>query len=68
MPRTEVTLLDRLDVRISQLVKQAEYLDQEPIQDQLSTGLKASYSSGSYNENVGYVEWSLIEHDEGHAF
>ncbi len=71
MPKVDLTIPEHLEMRITQLVEQGEFLNrEEAIEDLLSTGLKAYKTSGPMDddEDAGYEDDGMMGHDDEYVF
>jgi Arc/MetJ-type ribon-helix-helix transcriptional regulator len=73
MPKVEITIPEHLEMQITQLVKQGEFLNrEEAIEDLLSTGLKAYKTSGPVDDEeettAGYEDDGMMGHDDEYVF
>lgn len=69
MPKAELTVPDHLDMRISQLVEQGEFLDrEEAIQELLSAGLTAYRTGGKRGEEPDFAVDATMGHEDEYAF
>jgi len=71
MPNVELTIPEHLEMRITQLVEEGEFLNrEEAIEDLLSTGIKAYKTSGPIedDEEPGYEDDGMMGHDDEYVF
>ena len=71
MPNVEITIPEHLEMRITQLVEDGEFLNrEEAIEDLLSTGIKAYKTSGPVedDEEPGYEDDGMMGHDDEYVF
>jgi len=75
MPKVEINVPDHLDMQITQMVEQGEFVNrEEAIKDLLSAGLKAYKTSGPSDddEQQGYDDAleddGMMGHDDEYVF
>jgi hypothetical protein len=72
MPKVDLTIPEHLEMRITQLVEQGEFLNrEEAIEDLLSTGLKAYKTSGPMDDDDeagGYEDDGMMGHEDEYVF
>jgi len=71
MPKVDLTIPEHLEMRITQLVEDGEFLNrEEAIEDLLSTGLKAYKTSGPMDDDdeAGYEDDGMMGHDDEYVF
>jgi len=73
MPKVEITIPEHIEMQITQLVEQGEFLNrEEAIEELLSTGMKAYKASGPAEEEEGpgpgYEEDGMMGHDDEYVF
>jgi len=71
MPNVEITVPEHLEMRITQLVEDGEFLNrEEAIEDLLSTGIKAYKTSGPVedDEEPSYEDDGMMGHDDEYVF
>ncbi len=71
MPKVEITIPEHLEMQITQLVEQGEFLNrEEAIEDLLSTGLKAYKTSGPMDdeEEPGFGDDGMMGHEDEYVF
>ena len=71
MPKVEITIPDRLEMQITQMVEQGEFLNrEEAIEELLSTGVKAYKTSGPMDDEdePGLEDDGMMGHDDEYVF
>ena len=72
MPRVEITIPEHIEMQITQLVEQGEFLNrEEAIEELISTGMKAYKTSGPDEEEPGgpgYEDDGMMGHDDEYVF
>jgi Arc/MetJ-type ribon-helix-helix transcriptional regulator len=72
MPKVEITIPEHLEMQVTQLVEQGEFLNrEEAIEELLSTGLKAYKASGPSDDEEpsgGYEDDGMMGHDDEYVF
>ena len=71
MPKVEITIPDRLEMQIAQMVEQGEFLNrEEAIEELLATGMKAYKTSGPMDddEEPGLEDDGMMGHDDEYVF
>jgi Arc/MetJ-type ribon-helix-helix transcriptional regulator len=70
MGKVEITIPERLEMQISQMVEQGEFLNRdEAIEELISTGLRAYQTSGPRDEEDDDLEDNgMMGHDDEYVF
>ena len=70
MGKVEITIPERLEMQIVQMVEQGEFLDRdEAIEELISTGLRAYQTSGPMeDEEVDLEDDGMMGHDDEYVF
>jgi Arc/MetJ-type ribon-helix-helix transcriptional regulator len=70
MGKVEITIPERLEMQIVQMVEQGEFLDRdEAIEELISTGLRAYQTSGPMEDEKGDLEDDgMMGHDDEYVF
>lgn len=70
MPKTEITIPEHLEMQITQLVDQGEFINrEEAIEDLLAAGVRAYKTSGPMDdEDQGFEEDGMMGHDDEYVF
>ncbi|MFC6754785.1 DUF7120 family protein [Halorubrum tibetense] len=71
MPRVEITVPEHLEMQITQMVEQGEFLNrEEAIEELLSTGIKAFKTSGPMDEDDsgGFEDEGMMGHEDEYVF
>jgi len=72
MPRVEITIPEHIEMQITQLVEQGEFLNrEEAIEELISTGMKAYKTSGPDEDEPGgpgYEDDGMMGHDDEYVF
>ncbi len=70
MPKMEITIPEHLEMQITQMVDQGEFINrEEAIEDLLAAGVRAYKTSGPMDdEDPGYEEDGMMGHDDEYVF
>jgi Arc/MetJ-type ribon-helix-helix transcriptional regulator len=70
MGKVEITIPERLEMQISQMVEQGEFLNrEEAIEELISTGLRAYQTSGPMEDQEdGLEDDGMMGHDDEYVF
>jgi len=70
MPKVEITIPEHLEMQITQLVDQGEFLNrEEAIEELISTGMKAYKTSGPVGDEApGFEDDGMMGHDDEYVF
>lgn len=70
MPKMEITIPEHLEMQITQLVDQGEFINrEEAIEDLLAAGVRAYKTSGPMDdEDQGFEEDGMMGHDDEYVF
>ncbi len=71
MPRVEITVPEHLEMQITQMVEQGEFLNrEEAIEELLSTGIKSFKTSGPMDEDDsgGFEDEGMMGHEDEYVF
>ena len=70
MGKVEITIPERLEMQIAQMVEQGEFLDRdEAIEDLISTGLRAYQTSGPMEDQEDELEDDgMMGHEDEYVF
>ncbi len=71
MPKVEITIPEHLEMQITQLVDQGEFLNrEEAVEELVATGLKAYKTSGPVDDDSepGYEDDGMMGHDDEYVF
>ena len=70
MPNVEVTVPDRIEMQIAQLVEQGEFVTREDaIEELLASGLKAYQTSGPIEDDTSSIEdEGMMGHEDEYVF
>jgi Arc/MetJ-type ribon-helix-helix transcriptional regulator len=71
MPKVEITIPEHLEMQITQLVDEGEFLNrEEAVEELVATGLKAYKTSGPQDDESepGYEEDGMMGHDDEYVF
>ncbi|MGM0605153.1 MAG: ribbon-helix-helix domain-containing protein [Halobacteriota archaeon] len=70
MPKVEITIPEHLEMQVTQLVEQGEFLSrEEAIEDLLSTGLKAYKTSGPIDDDgPEFEDDGMMGHEDEYVF
>jgi len=74
MPKVEINIPEHLEMQITQLVEQGEFLNrEEAIENLLSTGMKAYKTSGPMDDPVGgsgsgFEDDGMMGHEDEYVF
>ncbi|RRJ30272.1 MULTISPECIES: ribbon-helix-helix domain-containing protein [Halocatena] len=70
MPKMEITIPEHLEMQITQLVDQGEFINrEEAIEDLLAAGVRAYKTSGPMDEDdQGFEDDGMMGHDDEYVF
>jgi Arc/MetJ-type ribon-helix-helix transcriptional regulator len=71
MPKVEITIPEHLEMQITQLVEQGEFMSrEEAVEELLSTGLKAYKTSGPMDteQEPEFEDDGMMGHDDEYVF
>jgi Arc/MetJ-type ribon-helix-helix transcriptional regulator len=71
MPKVEITIPEHLEMQITQLVDEGEFLNrEEAVEELVATGLKAYKTSGPQDDDgePGYEDDGMMGHDDEYVF
>ncbi len=70
MPQVEINIPEHLEMQVTQLVEQGEFLNrEEAIEDLLSTGLKAYKTSGPLDDEApDFEDDGMMGHEDEYVF
>jgi Arc/MetJ-type ribon-helix-helix transcriptional regulator len=70
MPKVEITIPDRIEMQITQMVEEGEFLNrEEAIEELISTGVKAYKTSGPMDDEEDPIEDDgMMGHDDEYVF
>lgn len=70
MPKVEITIPEHLEMQITQMVEQGEFLNrEEAIEDLLASGIRAYKTSGPIDEEEpGLEDDGMMGHDDEYVF
>ncbi|MCL9813087.1 ribbon-helix-helix domain-containing protein [Natranaeroarchaeum aerophilus] len=74
MPKVEINVPEHLEMQITQMIEQGEFVNrEEAIEDLLSAGLKAYKTSGPSDDNQqgfddGLEDDGMMGHDDEYVF
>ncbi|SDJ98638.1 hypothetical protein SAMN05216226_113115 [Halovenus aranensis] len=71
MPKVEITIPEHLEMQITQLVDEGEFLNrEEAIEELVATGVKAYKTSGPVDDDgePGYEDDGMMGHDDEYVF
>jgi len=71
MPKVEITIPEHLEMQITQLVDEGEFLNrEEAVEELVATGLKAYKTSGPQDDDSepGYEDDGMMGHDDEYVF
>jgi len=70
MPKVQLTVPEHLEMQITQLVEDGEFVNrEEAIEELLSTGLRAYKTSGPMEDDEpGFEEDGMMGHDDEYVF
>jgi Arc/MetJ-type ribon-helix-helix transcriptional regulator len=70
MPKVQITIPEHLEMQISQMIDQGDFLNrEEAIEELLSTGLKAyKTSGGAMTDEPGLEEDGMMGHEDEYVF
>ncbi|WP_267162177.1 ribbon-helix-helix domain-containing protein [Halovenus salina] len=71
MPKVEITIPEHLEMQITQLVDEGEFLNrEEAIEELVATGVKAYKTSGPVDDDSepGYEDDGMMGHDDEYVF
>jgi Arc/MetJ-type ribon-helix-helix transcriptional regulator len=70
MPKVEITIPEHLEMQITQLIEQGEFVNrEEAIEDLLASGVRAYKTSGPMDdEEQGLEDDGMMGHDDEYVF
>jgi Arc/MetJ-type ribon-helix-helix transcriptional regulator len=70
MPKVEITIPEHLEMQITQLIEQGEFVNrEEAIEDLLASGVRAYKTSGPMDdEEPGLEDDGMMGHDDEYVF
>ncbi|PSQ17262.1 cell surface protein [Halobacteriales archaeon QS_8_69_26] len=71
MPKVEITIPEHLEMQITQMVEQGEFVNrEEAIEELISTGLKAYKASGPMEDDQepGLEDDGMMGHEDEYVF
>ena len=71
MPKVEINIPEHLEMQITQLVDQGEFLNrEEAVEELIATGLKAYKTSGPVDDDTepGFEDDGMMGHDDEYVF
>ncbi|MCL9817253.1 DUF7120 family protein [Natronocalculus amylovorans] len=70
MPKVEINIPEHLEMQVTQLVEQGEFLNrEEAVEGLLSTGLKAYKTSGPLeDEDPAFEDDGMMGHEDEYVF
>lgn len=70
MPKVEITIPEHLEMQITQLVDQGEFINrEEAVEDLISAGIRAYKTSGPMDEDEpGFEDDGMMGHDDEYVF
>lgn len=70
MPKVEITIPEHLEMQITQLVDQGEFINrEEAVEDLLAAGIRAYKTSGPMDEeDQGFEDDGMMGHDDEYVF
>jgi hypothetical protein len=69
MPTIQIEVPDHLDMQISRLVDEGEFLDQtNAVEDLLSTGIRAYKTGGPMRDDAMMMDDGMMGHEDEYVF
>jgi Arc/MetJ-type ribon-helix-helix transcriptional regulator len=70
MPKVEITIPEHLEMQITQLIEQGEFVNrEEAVEDLLASGVRAYKTSGPMDdEEQGLEDDGMMGHDDEYVF
>lgn len=70
MPKMEITIPEHLEMQITQLVDQGEFINrEEAVEDLLAAGVRAYKTSGPMDDDEpGFEDDGMMGHDDEYVF
>lgn len=70
MPKVEITIPEHLEMQITQLIEQGEFVNrEEAVEDLLASGVRAYKTSGPMDdEEPGLEDDGMMGHDDEYVF
>jgi Arc/MetJ-type ribon-helix-helix transcriptional regulator len=69
MPKVEITIPEHIEMQITQLVEQGEFLNrEEAIEDLLSAGVRAYKTSGPMDDEEPLEDDGMMGHEDEYVF
>jgi Arc/MetJ-type ribon-helix-helix transcriptional regulator len=70
MPKVEITIPEHLEMQITQLIEQGEFVNrEEAVEDLLASGIRAYKTSGPMDdEEPGLEDDGMMGHDDEYVF
>lgn len=69
MPKVEISVPEHLEMQITRLVEQGEFLDrEEALEDLLAAGVRAYKTSGPMDEDETFEDDGMMGHEDEYVF
>ena len=69
MPRVRVDVPEHLEMQLTQLVEQGEFVNrEEAVEELLSSGIKAYKTSGPIDDEAGFEDEGMMGHEDEYVF
>lgn len=69
MPKVEITVPEHLEMQITQMVEQGEFLDrEEAVEDLLAAGVRAYKTGGPMEDDDAFEDDGMMGHEDEYVF